>query len=77
MTELRNEYFSRLSQHMKLESELVKLMQKRHEVNTLCLPVLLVRSSLYTVAPKQQVFYLLMNLVLKMILSLETRSLEV
>ena len=40
MTELRNEYFSRLSQHAKLESELVKLMQKRHEVNMLSLPVL-------------------------------------
>ena len=35
MTELRNEYFARLSQHVKLESELVKLMQKRHEVTIL------------------------------------------
>ena len=55
MTELRDEYFSRLSQHVKLESQLVKLMQKRHKVNMLCLPILLIHSSLYTVAPKQQV----------------------
>ena len=34
MTELRNEYFARLGQHIKLETHMVKLMQKRNEVLT-------------------------------------------
>ena len=32
LIELHDEYFSRLSQHAKLESDLVKLMQQRHKV---------------------------------------------
>ena len=39
MAGLRNEYLNRLSQHVKLEGELVKMMQKRHEVNMLFLSV--------------------------------------
>ena len=39
MAELRNEYLSRLTQHVKLEGEIVKMMQRRHEVNMLLLPV--------------------------------------
>ena len=35
MAGLRNEYINRLTQHMKLEGELVKTMLKRHEVNIL------------------------------------------
>ena len=34
LTELHNEYFAQLGQHVKLESHMVKLMQKRHEVYT-------------------------------------------
>ena len=49
MLELREEYFSRLSQHIKLESHLVKLMQKHHEVHaqitrTFCLFILILCS---------------------------------
>ena len=32
LTELHDEYFNRLSQHAKLESNMVKLMQQRHKV---------------------------------------------
>ena len=32
MTELRDEYFAQLAHHMKLETHMVRLMQKRHEV---------------------------------------------
>ena len=46
MTELRNEYFSRLAQHVKLETHMVKLMQKHHEVLTraFCLFILVLCS---------------------------------
>ena len=39
MAGLRNEYLTRLTQHGKLEGELVKMMHRRHEVNMLLLPV--------------------------------------
>ena len=66
MAGLRNEYLNRLTQHVKLEGELVKMMHRRHEVNMLLLIYnFCIYSSLYTVAPKQQVFYLLKGLVLK------------
>ena len=39
MAGLRNEYLNRLTQHVKVEGELVKMMQRRHEVNILFLLV--------------------------------------
>ena len=41
MAGLRNEYLNRLTQHVKLEGELVKMMQRRHEVNILLLSIVL------------------------------------
>ena len=41
MAGLRNEYINRLTQHMRLEGEMVKMMLKRHEVNILFLTLTL------------------------------------
>ena len=48
MAGLRNEYLNRLTQHVKLEGELVKMMQRRHEVNILFLSVTVVYILPYT-----------------------------
>ena len=48
MAGLRNEYLNRLTQHVKLEGELVKMMQRRHEVNMLFLSVTFVYILPYT-----------------------------
>ena len=39
MAGLHNEYLNRLTQHVKLEGELVKMMQRRHEVHMFLLLV--------------------------------------
>ena len=75
MTELRDEYFNRLAQHVKLESHLVKLIQKRHEVHThitrtFCLLILILCS------PQATSFLLANEFGAKSNLNLETLKLS-